>query len=184
VAQVMDQIVLADPSNKEARQLAADAFEQMGYMAEAAPWRNSYLLAAQKLRGGAAAAARTPGISPNVLSAMSAREMFDYLGTRIDGPRAGSARIAINWRFSDSKEILAATLSHGALTVTRGKVDGEAGTVETTRAALEPVILGQTTLADAIKGGRVTVIGDARALTDFWALLVDFKTGIPLVEPR
>ncbi|MEO8896334.1 MAG: alkyl sulfatase dimerization domain-containing protein, partial [Rhizomicrobium sp.] len=49
VAQVMDQLVFADPSNKEARALAADAFEQMGYLAEAAPWRNSYLLAAQRL---------------------------------------------------------------------------------------------------------------------------------------
>ncbi|HEY2836094.1 MAG TPA: alkyl sulfatase dimerization domain-containing protein [Rhizomicrobium sp.] len=186
VAQVMDQVVFADPSNREARQLAADAFEQMGYQAEAAPWRNSYLLAAQRLRGGmTAAASRSPGISPNVLHAMSAREMFDYLGTRIDGPRAGAAKIVIDWRFSDTREILVATLQHGALTAIRGKVDGEASAMVTTsRAALEPVILGQKTLADAMKDGEVEVIGDTQALTDFWALLVDFKSGIPLVLPR
>ncbi|HMD48293.1 MAG TPA: alkyl sulfatase dimerization domain-containing protein, partial [Bryobacteraceae bacterium] len=39
VAQVMDQVVFADPSNKEARNLAADAFEQLGYASESATWR-------------------------------------------------------------------------------------------------------------------------------------------------
>ena len=54
VAQVMDKLVFADPANRAARALGADAFEQMGYLAEAAPWRNSYLLAAQKLRSSVA----------------------------------------------------------------------------------------------------------------------------------
>src|SRR6185437_10421699 len=53
VAEVMDQVVFADPSNKDARGLGADAFEQMGYAAENGPTRNSYLLAAQKLRNNA-----------------------------------------------------------------------------------------------------------------------------------
>jgi alkyl sulfatase BDS1-like metallo-beta-lactamase superfamily hydrolase len=48
VAEVMDQVVFADPSNKEARGLAADAFEQLGYLAESATWRNAYLLGAQE----------------------------------------------------------------------------------------------------------------------------------------
>jgi len=183
---MMDRLVFADLSNKEARTLGADAFEQMGYTAEAAPWRNAYLLAAQKLRGPASAPGRpTPGISPEILHAMTASELFDYLGTRIDGPRAAPTKIAIAWRFSDTKEILAATLSHGALTVVRGKVDGEAAAmVETSRRVLEPVILGQKTLADAMKDGGIKVVGDAKSLTDFWALLVDFRTGIPLALPR
>lgn len=186
VAQVMDQVVFADPSNREARQLAADAFEQMGYLAEAAPWRNSYLLAAQRLRATAPLPARsTPGISAEVLHTMPAMEVFDYLGTRVDGPRAGTAKIVINWRFDDTKEMLAATLQHGALTIVPGKVDGEAeATVTTSRSALEPIILGRKTLAEAMADGGIRVVGDAKPLIDFWALLVDFKTGIPLVTPR
>jgi hypothetical protein len=34
VAEVMNKVVFADPANLEARNLAADAFEQLGYMAE------------------------------------------------------------------------------------------------------------------------------------------------------
>ena len=114
-----------------------------------------------------------------------ATAMFDYLGTRIDGPRAGTAKIVINWRFDDSKEILAATLQHGALTTVKGQVDGDAETmVATSRRALEPVILGQKSLDQAIADGGITVIGNTAPLTDFWGLLVDFKSGIPLVVPR
>ena len=184
VAQVMSKVVFADPANKDARALAADAFEQMGYQSEAAPWRNSYLLAAQRLRSGAMDAGRSvPAISPEILHAMSARQMFDYLGTRIDGPRAGAAKIVIGWRFTDSKETLTATLSHGALSVSGAK-PGAAVSVTTSRTALEPVILGRKTLADAIKDGGIAVSGNAEALTDLWSLLVDFKSGIPLMEPR
>jgi alkyl sulfatase BDS1-like metallo-beta-lactamase superfamily hydrolase len=172
-------------ANTAARALAADAFEQMGYLAEAAPWRNSYLLAAQRLRAAPMAAGRTvPAVSPEILHVMPVGEMFDYLGTRIDGPRAGTRRIVIAWRYTDTKESVIATLQHGALTVSSpGKVAPDA-MVTTTRAALEPVILGRETLAQAAQKGGIAVTGDEDALSDFWALLVDFKTGIPLIEPR
>lgn len=184
VVQVMNQVVFADPANKDARGLAADAYEQMGYQAEAAPWRNSYLLAAQRLRAGTMGEGRAvPGIAPDVLHVMPAADMFDYLGARIDGPRAGARKIVIAWRFTDTREALVSTLSHGALTVRSGAGDA-AMMVTTTRAALEPVILGQKMLADAIKDGSIAVSGDSQSLTDFWALLVDFKSGIPVVEPR
>lgn len=37
VAQVMNKVVFADPNNKAARELEADAFEQLGYLAESGP---------------------------------------------------------------------------------------------------------------------------------------------------
>jgi alkyl sulfatase BDS1-like metallo-beta-lactamase superfamily hydrolase len=71
VVTVMDQVVSADASNAAARSLAADAFEQLGYLAESAPWRNSYLLAAQESRRPVHAGGRqVPAISPQVLHAM------------------------------------------------------------------------------------------------------------------
>jgi alkyl sulfatase BDS1-like metallo-beta-lactamase superfamily hydrolase len=185
VAEVMDQVVFADPSNKEARALAADAFEQMGYASENAPWRNSYLLAAQKLRSSTPMAQRSgPAITPEVLHVMTAGEVFDYLGTRIDGPHAGAAKIVINWRFTDTHETLVSTLEHGALTWSSGKADPHAdASVVTTRQVLEPVVLGQGTLADAMSHG-MTMTGNANTVSELWALLVDFKSGIALVEPQ
>ena len=57
VAEVVNHVVFADPDNQAARDLQADALEQLGYQAESGPWRNFYLTAAQELRDGVAAAA-------------------------------------------------------------------------------------------------------------------------------
>jgi alkyl sulfatase BDS1-like metallo-beta-lactamase superfamily hydrolase len=185
VAQVMDQVVFADPSNKEARSLAADAFEQLGYLAESSTWRNAYLLGAQELRSGVRGGARSvPGVSAEMLRAMPIALVFDYLGTRVDGPRAGIANIVINWQFTDTRESLASTLAHGALTSITGKTAPNAvTTVTTTRTVFEKVILRQRTLADAMEHREITTVGEAKAVSDLFALLVDFETGFPVVEP-
>src|SRR5882724_2762908 len=185
VAEVMDQVVFADPSNEEARGLAADAFEQLGYLAESAMWRNAYLLGAQELRSGIRGGARSvPGISAEMLHAMPIAQVFDYLGTRVEGPRAGTAKMLINWRFTDTHESLASTLEHGALTWINGKtVTNAVTTVTTTRTVFESVILGQRTLADAMEHREITTVGDPKAVSNLFVLLVDFKSGFPVVEP-
>ena len=52
VAEVVNHVVFADPDNQAARDLQADALEQLGYQSESGPWRNFYLTAAQELRHG------------------------------------------------------------------------------------------------------------------------------------
>jgi alkyl sulfatase BDS1-like metallo-beta-lactamase superfamily hydrolase len=185
VAEIMDQVVFADPSNKEARSLAADAFEQLGYLAESGARRNSYLLAAQELRAAAPSRAPSvPGVRAAVLHAMPIALVFDYLGTRVDGPRAGTRHIVISWRFTDTHESLTSTLEHGALTWIDGRDDPHATTtVTTTRAVFDSVMLGQRPLADAMERRDITTTGDAKAVSDLRGLLVDFQPGFPIVEP-
>ncbi len=119
-----------------------------------------------------------------MLHAMPIAVVFDYLGTRVDGPRARTANIVINWQFTDTGESLASTLEHGALTSITGKTAPNAvTTVATTRPVFERVILGQRTLADAEQHGEITTIGDAKAVSDLLALLLEFETGFPVVAP-
>ena len=185
VAHVANQVVFADPSNKAARELTADAFEQLGYLAESATWRNSYLLGAQELRQGVPAAAqRVPGIGAPMLRVMPIGEVFDYLGTRVDGPRAGSLNLVMNWRFTDTQELLASTLQHGALTWRSGKTASQPhAAVSTTRGVFEALVLGQRTVADAVAKGEIITTGDADAVGRLFALLVDFNPAFPLIEP-
>src|SRR3954470_20307783 len=86
------------------RELQARAFEQLGYIAESATWRNAYLLGAQELQSGSGTIRRAPGVTPDMLHAMTLDLLFDHLGTRLNGPRAGIAQMVINWRFSDTNE--------------------------------------------------------------------------------
>jgi len=186
VAQVMDQVVFADPANKEARNLAADAFEQLGYITESATWRNAYLLGAQELRAATPVTPRpAPGAGADMLRAMPLNLVFDYLATRINGPRAGTTHIVINWKFTDSNESLATNLEHGALTAVMNKADPAAATtVTTTRPVFEAIILGQRPLAAAIQNGGVNITGDATRLNALMALLDSFEAAFPVIEPR
>ncbi len=56
VAEALKHVVFADPSNKDAKELLADTYEQMGYQAESGPWRSVYLQGAFELRNGVPAA--------------------------------------------------------------------------------------------------------------------------------
>ena len=48
----MKHVVFANPINTEAKNLLADAYEQLGYQAESGPWRSVYLQGAFELRNG------------------------------------------------------------------------------------------------------------------------------------
>ena len=185
VAEVMNRVVFAEPGNADARALAADAFEQLGYLAESATWRNAYLLGAQELRQGRPETRRRPAVDPDMLHAMPIELVFDYLATSLNGPRAESARMVINWRFTDTRESLASTLDDAALTYVVGKdAAGADATVTLTRLVYEAAILRQRTLADALQRGELTVAGNAGRMTELMALFDDFDSGFAIVEPR
>lgn len=82
-------LVYADPENKEARYLCADALEQLGYQAESGPWRNAYLSGAKELREGTVSddKYRANG-SADTQRSMTPEMMLDYLGIRTDSNAA------------------------------------------------------------------------------------------------
>jgi alkyl sulfatase BDS1-like metallo-beta-lactamase superfamily hydrolase len=184
VAQVMSHVVFADPGNKDARALAADAFEQMGYLAESATWRNAYLLGAQELRSGPPAGRRSR-MNPDMLHAMPLDSVFDVLSTQVIGAGAQATRIVVNWRFTDTGQRLASTLEDGALTYVVGKEARDSDvSVTLTRAAFEAILLGAQTLATTLQRGMVATTGNAGKLTELMSLLDEFDASFPVIEPR
>jgi alkyl sulfatase BDS1-like metallo-beta-lactamase superfamily hydrolase len=87
-AELLNQVVFGDPKNTAAKELLAKTYEQMGYMAEAATWRNSYLTAAQELRNGPP----TKGVSKASLMQMllqTPMERFlEAMAAGLNGPDA------------------------------------------------------------------------------------------------
>jgi alkyl sulfatase BDS1-like metallo-beta-lactamase superfamily hydrolase len=180
----MDQVVFADPTNTDARALAADAFEQLGYLAESATWRNAYLLGAQELRGGVAAGRPRQALDAEFINAMPASLVFDYLGTTLNGPRAENAKIVLNWRFTDTQETLVSTLDHAALTYVSGKSNPSADAgVTTTRAVFNAIVLRQRTFDAARQSGEATFSGNAARFGELMSYLDDFDPAFRIVEP-
>jgi len=185
VAEAMSHAVFADPSNTEARQLGADALEQLGYAAESATWRNAYLLGAFELREGLPNTVARAPISPDVVRAMSLEHIFDYLGVRLNAEKAEGRRIVINWVFPDPGPPYVLNLENCALTylADRGR-DGADATVTLDRATLDRLILRELPLADAMHAGAVRIDGDAAKVGELLGLLDDFSLMFQVVEPK
>ena len=96
-----------------ARELLADVYEQLGYGAENATWRNFYLIGALELRDGGESRRRRPGRA-GMAAALTIEQLFDTLAIRVDGPRAGRVPV-IDWNFTDPGHTYRLALSNGAL---------------------------------------------------------------------
>lgn len=115
VAEVLKHVV-ALPSTEQAKYqpadlqnaktLLANALEQLGYQAEAATWRNFYLMGAYELRNGIKVpqSSQTGGLS--MMLSMTIEMSFDSVGIRINGDRAAKLKepLVINWKLTYSQQ--------------------------------------------------------------------------------
>lgn len=184
VASVMSEVVFADPLNREARNLGADALEQLGYQSEAATWRNAYLFGAHELRNGVAPQAPSSA-NADLLKGVSIDLAFDFLGVRLNASKAEGKKIIINWTFTDLNETYVMNLENSALTHTSGKLSDNAdASVTLTRAALDAITLKQRTFLGSVLTGDVSVGGNPLKLRELFGLLDEFSPGFEIVEPR
>ncbi|WP_275427367.1 alkyl sulfatase dimerization domain-containing protein, partial [Stenotrophomonas maltophilia] len=83
VAEILQRVVFANPESKDAKEMLADAYEQMGYQAESGPWRSVYLQGAYELRNGVPSTGGTNVASPDTIKAMPPGMTFDYFAVRL-----------------------------------------------------------------------------------------------------
>ncbi len=193
VAQVGSQLVFADPANRAARELAADALEQLGYQSESATARNAFLQGAAELRDGVP---RIPGgggtgYSRDLVRALPAGLFFDWLGVQVDGLRAAGQRIVLHWRLTgvtgpagEGAEDWTLNPENGALTHHSGHLATADARLTLARPVLDDIALGKTSLAEAVDAGRVQVQGDASRVQALFGLMDKPGGMFPMVEPR
>lgn len=184
VAQVMSHAVFAEPGNREARHLLADAFEQLGYIAECATWRNAYLFGAYELRNGPPEAPHRTPLNPQVIAALNTSQLFDLLAVRLDGLKAAGRHIVIDWSFEDTGERYAMNVENGALTYRPGRrAKGAELTLTLARTTWNAVLKGELTYREAVDTGRIRAEGRAEALFELLGMLDTFPRMFNIVEP-
>ena len=116
---------------------------------------------------------------------MRATDVFDVLGTHVNGPRAWSRDVVVNWSLTGRPELVAVTLRNGALRYVAGARAANAGaSVTLSRDTFDAIVLGRQSLAEAVKLGAATVAGDLSAATQLFDVLDRFDAGFAIVEPR
>ncbi|MBE6844276.1 MAG: MBL fold metallo-hydrolase [Ruminococcus sp.] len=143
VAEVTNTIVFADPENKAARLLCADALEQLGYQSESGTWRNAYLTAAAELReGNLAKYADTTKNTGDMQKSMTPQMLFDYMSILLDKSALADEDFKINFNITDKKEQYVIHVKNGVLlTYENASSDDAALTVSTPCEALFYIVI-------------------------------------------
>ena len=167
VAQVVNHVVFADPTNTDARELQADALEQLAYQSEAATWRNAYLMGARELREGTPSGGQI--VFQDMSHAMQASHLFDILGVRFDPEMFTVGPITINVHFTDLDEDHVLGVGRSAIHHRPNVVDENAvATMRCDRSTLSQAMVDATALDNAeITGDDSTVRGLFESLTTF-----------------
>jgi alkyl sulfatase BDS1-like metallo-beta-lactamase superfamily hydrolase len=182
VAEIVNHLVFAAPKSEEARELQADALEQLGYGAENATWRNFFLMGARELREGVAALPVEP--PPDIVANLSVGQLLDAMAIRLDGPRAWDANLRIDWVVTDPDSEHAVTVRNGVLRHRSGRhaPEAEAGLV-VAREALNQLLLKTADLGELAESGRLRLEGDGTKLGELLGLLDEPDPAFAIVTP-
>ncbi len=183
VAEVVNHLVFAEPENREARELQADALEQLGFGAENATWRNFFLMGARELREGVSG---TPTVTApaDVVAHLTVSQLLDAMAIRLDGPRAWDANLRIDWRITAPDEQHRITVRNGVLRHKPGSHEPTAdAALVVEREALDQLLLKTADIAELAESGRLRVEGDGVKLGELLGLLDEPDPGFAIVTP-
>ncbi|KPK16499.1 MAG: alkyl sulfatase [Myxococcales bacterium SG8_38] len=184
VAELVNHLVFADPDNQDARELLARAYDQLGYQAESAPWRDVYLTGAFELRHGG------PDEGINLASAMDMikhapiERFLDAMAVRLNGPKAEGKEMTVNLVFTDLDTSYVLDLSNSVLHHDRRDPDPDANaTLHITHALFLRMLVGQAGLRETLFSDDLTVEGSRLDLLGFFRLFDRLDGTFDIVTP-
>ncbi|QIG53209.1 MBL fold metallo-hydrolase [Altererythrobacter sp. BO-6] len=178
---LLQQLVFAAPDNSEAKLLLADSYEQQGYQAESAIWRNQFLVAANELRSGRAPSNATQ--SPDLIAAIPTELLLDSAATRYSPGKLGRERMNARLNLTDRAET-AVIEANGNVMI--GRMGDGAGTADVTLTGPRQLMLGLLFLKlplAQMQAAGLQVDGDPAALQAMLDALDPLPASFDIVTP-
>ncbi|MDR3345272.1 MAG: MBL fold metallo-hydrolase [Oscillospiraceae bacterium] len=184
-AQLLNHLVFAEPENEDAKLLEADTLEQLGYQSESAAWRNSFLSAAQELRGFEQLRNIQNNAQFDVVTAMDAEHLFDYLSVSLNAERAAGKKLALHFNFTDIGEEYLLIIENSVLNYWKGKgADGaDLSITVAKRVLIETFMGGKLGAVKNLLTGKIKLKGNVKAILEFQKLLDKFTPDFNIVTP-
>ena len=180
VAQITKELVFADPTNQVARDLCADALEQMGYQAESGPWRSAYLMGAWELREGNQA--EKEGTNPgreNTIMAMTVDMILTYIDIMTDAKAAQNDDFSLKLNITDTGEVFRVIRRDGVLMVYKGETEIETDcTMSCARLQLLALMNGNVDVT-----GNMKIEGDETVPARMVKYMTPINRNFNIIEP-
>jgi len=171
-AELLNQAVLGDPASQTAKTLLAQTYEQMGYMSEAATWRNSYLTAAMELRKGPPAKGVSSARALDMLQQTPTERFLEAMAAGLDGPAAEGKNLKVNLVLTDTQESYVLWIENAVLHFKRGAAATDAhATLTLNKAIWVKMIAGTAGIQDTLLSKELKVSGSLLDLVQFFTLI-------------
>ncbi len=178
---LLNQLVFADPKNADGRTLLADSYEQQGYQAESAIWRNQFLSAANDLRHGMKTSATIQ--SPDMIGAIPTGLLLESVATRLDPAKVSGKALALNFVIADRMETAKISVRNGVLISEMGSVhDAPDATVTAPRQLFLAMLFLKMPLAQ-LEAAGLKIEGDRNAVESLQASLDPVPAAFNISEP-
>jgi alkyl sulfatase BDS1-like metallo-beta-lactamase superfamily hydrolase len=92
--------------------------------------------------------------------------LFDHLAVRLNGPKATGKVITLNVNFTDLKKEYGLTVENAVLNYVPTPVPNANSRISLTKATLDDIQLGNTTLDQAVSANDVTIDGNRDAVVE------------------
>lgn len=172
VAELLDQAVLNKPDDAAAKELLARAYEQMGYQAESATWRNSYLTAAMELRNGPPAKGVKRSDLIELMKQTPTERFLEAMAASLDGPAADGKHWTFNLELTDTNESFVLWIENAVLHYRKGPTAANANaTLSVTKDLFVQLLGGTAGLKEALTSDDLKVEGSKVDLMRFLGLL-------------
>ena len=181
-AELLKHAVYADAGNKPARELLAKAFDQMGYMAESAPWRNAYLAGALELRGSPPDKGITAEVLLDMLQHTPIERFLEAMAAAVNGGKAEGLNLKVNLVFTDLDESHVLQIENAVLHHHRAAPAADANaTLKLTKAFFLQMITGKAGAKEMLISDQTKIDGSTIDLGRFFSLLEKFPGTFPIV---
>lgn len=183
-ATLLNHLVFASPSNKEARELLADTYCQMGYQAESGAWRNFYLQGAKELIEGVKQIGKGSANLSALISNLTPEMIFDMLAIQVNGEKAADKDLVLNIKLTDTKECATLILKNGALSNRIGKLHAHpTATISGSKQTIGNSLTQPQLIPKNRENGTLLIEGEANALLTLVSVLEPSDPDFNIIEP-
>jgi len=184
LAELLNHVVFAEPANNDAKQLLASVYDQLGYQAESAPWRDFYLTGAYELRHGSPEEGIKPAMMREVLLNTPVSLFFDSMAVRLNAEDAEGENTTIRISFTDLQEHYLLTLQNSVLHNRQVAEDTPAdATLRLTRPLFVDLLIGRAGLKELLFSDEISFEGSRLDLIGFFSMLDKPQGRFNIVTP-
>lgn len=183
-AELLNQAVFGAPDHSGAKELLAKTYEQMGYMAEATTWRNSYLTAAAELRNGPPKQGISRAGFIEMLNQTPVERFLEAMAAGLDGPAAEGKNLKINLVLTDIQESYVLWIENAVLHFRKGPAASDANaTLTLTKPIFIKMMAGTAGVKDTLLSSDLKIGGSTIDLVRFFGLIDKAPGTFAIVTP-